>query len=221
MIVIEKCKNDYFLSHEMASSKNVLQEMCMKQRIELPTYVTERKGGEDHAPYFASMVFVGGLTINGPVHSSRINAEKAVADLAIIALGTPKRAAALDEESSVVFSAVPHIIYDVESIPLEYTYMKQTLQPFKTNVTTVARGDYHSSIAVDVTYRGGEKDMSIVMSHIITKLSLKGTDKFIIVGTRPTYLRIARILQQLSNITVVLVSEWSECIDTLQKWKSP
>ncbi len=94
------------------SSKNTLQEFCIKEHYTPPSYATKKIGGEDHDPQFISFVTVTSgeksLTVPGEVCSSKISAEKSAAQNALdslISLEDEKEKVQIKEEPTAVDKA--------------------------------------------------------------------------------------------------------------------
>ena len=67
------------------NSKNKLQELFQYNQLPLPTYICERRGGNDHAPLWTSIVTLhDGRQFEGNVSTNKAQADISAADIALL-----------------------------------------------------------------------------------------------------------------------------------------
>lgn len=119
----------------MSSTKNSLQEFCLKNKHSLPFYDTKKIGGDPHEPEWFSIVTVvlcaaenksgQSISIPGEVSSSKIAAEKSAAQtmldsLTVAASSDSSELPSVDSESFVSVDKYTDslaILVDVENMP--------------------------------------------------------------------------------------------------------
>ncbi|CAK7994680.1 Hypothetical protein POVR1_LOCUS204 [uncultured virus] len=72
------------------NAKNRLQIRCQQDRLALPTYITFRNGGSDHAPIWVSAVNVGDVSAKGSVAVTKIQAEMSAAEIFLSSYDTKR-----------------------------------------------------------------------------------------------------------------------------------
>ncbi|HSW76873.1 MAG TPA: putative dsRNA-binding protein [Candidatus Saccharimonadales bacterium] len=94
--------------------KNKLQEYFQKLKLPLPTYKTNKVGGEDHCPLWSSTVILhDNVYYEGDVFYSKSNAEKSAAQKAFVCLETKNT----NDHHSKNYSLKTAIVIDIENMP--------------------------------------------------------------------------------------------------------
>ena len=108
------------------SSKNLIQEYCQKNNLNIPVYKTERVGGEDHKPIFISSLIFNDKEFKSSEWSSKKAAELEVAGHLFNFLISIKKEVVIknseDNYNYFIFVDAENVDLKLEDIYSEYFY---------------------------------------------------------------------------------------------------
>lgn len=151
------------------SSKNTLQEFCIREKYDTPVYDTQKIGGVPHEPQWLSIVTLTGdgkkISVPGDICQSKILAEKSAATAVLHSLSVSVQPLDETREGPRII-----ILIDVENIP-SMVFSAVSLAKKNSNISIYAFiGQHHHS---------AEKKFSNLLTKIIVPTTRKdGVDTF-------------------------------------------